>query len=59
MAMAISGHKTRSVFDRYNVTSEADLQQAAQALDAYHASKGTISADVEVAKRIIEEVQRG
>ncbi|MCH7923528.1 MAG: tyrosine-type recombinase/integrase [Nitrospinae bacterium] len=57
VAMAISGHRTRSVFDRYNVTSEQDLEQAAQALDAYHASMGTISADVEVAERIIEDVQ--
>jgi integrase len=33
VAMQISGHKTRDVFDRYNITSERDITDAARKIE--------------------------
>ena len=50
VAMAISGHKTRSVFDRYDIIDEDDLKEAALRHAAHVQSKETLT-KVAVAKR--------
>jgi len=35
VAMSLGGHRTASVFSRYNITSDADLREAARRLDGH------------------------
>ena len=52
IAQAISGHKSRSVFERYNIVSPADILEAGRKLAAFHSSQkvgdisGTVSTEI-------------
>jgi len=37
--MEISGHKTRAVFERYDIVSPADIRKAGRKLAAFHADQ--------------------
>jgi len=39
VAQTISGHLTRSVFERYNITSGADVVEAGRKLELFHSRR--------------------
>ena len=50
-AMEITGHKTRSVFDRYNIVDEADLRDG---LGRLAAKSGTVMGQLDRSGRVTQ-----
>lgn len=55
VAMQLTGHKTRSVFERYNIVSPGDLRDAARRLDRLNGTvSGTIESNGAIGTKIAE-----
>jgi hypothetical protein len=57
MAMTISGHKTRSMIDRYQIIDERDIELAGQKMAAYEARQRQLRQEVAEKGKVREEVR--
>jgi integrase len=59
-AMLISGHKTRSMFDRYTIIDEKDIELAGQKLEAFERAEKEVRAKVRaVGQKATEDAEAG